>query len=163
MKQKNEFFEAFHRFRKLDITSMFPELSGSDFRTLMTIECVGKEKEGKGVRVSELAQQMRVAAPAASRTLKGLEERGMIERSVDTEDRRNTYVFLTKKGKEVLADAEQIMNDFSHAVFERLDEEKMEHLIAYLKEVYEVSAQEIKKRAVAKPPKDGKRQDADIA
>lgn len=163
MKQKNEFFEAFHRFRKLDITSMFPELSGSDFRTLMTIECVGKEKEGKGIRVSELAQQMRVAAPAASRTLKGLEERGMIERSVDTEDRRNTYVFLTQKGKEVLEDAEQIMNDFSHAVFERLDEEKMEHLIAYLKEVYEVSAQEIKKRAVAKPPKDGKRQDADIA
>ena len=163
MKQKNEFFEAFHRFRKLDITSMFPELSGSDFRTLMTIECVGKEKEGKGVRVSELAQKMRVATPAASRTLRGLEERGMIERSVDTEDRRNTYVFLTQKGKKVLANAERIMNDFSNAVFERLDEEKMERLIAYLKEVYEVSAQEIKKRAVAKPPKDGKRQDADIA
>lgn len=162
MRQKNEFFEAFHRFRKLDITSMFPELSGSDFRTLMAIECVGKKKEGKGVRVSELAQEMRVAAPAASRTLKGLEERGMIERSVDTEDRRNTYVFLTQKGQEVLANAEQIMNDFSHAVFERLDEEKMEHLIAYLKEIYEVSEQEIKKRAVAKSPKDGKRQDAGI-
>lgn len=156
MKQKNKFFEAFHRFRKLDITSMFPELSGSDFRTLMTIECVGKEKEGKGVRVSELAQEMRVAPPAASRTLKGLEERGLISRSVDTNDRRNTYVSLTEPGKKALADAEQIMNDFSNAVFERLDEEKMEHLIAYLKEIYEVSEQEIKKRAVKKNYKEEK-------
>ncbi len=161
MKKKNEVFEAFHRFRKLDITSMFPELSGSDFRTLMAIECVGKEKQRKGVRVSELAQEMCVVTPAASRTLKGLEERGMIERTVDTEDRRNTYVFLTEKGKKVLADTEQIMDDFSNAVFEHLDEEKMKHLIAYLKEIYEVSEQEIKKRAASKSSKDGKRQDAD--
>lgn len=161
MKEKSEFYEAFHRFRKLDITSMLPELSGSDFRTLMTIECIRKEADGKRVRVSELAKRMHVAPPAASRNLKGLEERELIERVTDKKDRRNTYVELTKEGERILADAERTMDEFSQAVFERLDEGNMKRLIAYLNEIYEVSEQEIKKRAVAKNLK-GKKKDTSI-
>ena len=47
----------------------------------------------------------RTLPPAVSRTLRGLEEKGYVERSADKKDRRNTYISLTeqgwKKGEEV--------------------------------------------------------------
>ena len=36
---------------------------------------------------------------AISRTLKGLEERGYVERNINKNDRRNTYVELTAAGR----------------------------------------------------------------
>ena len=57
-----------------------------------------------------------------SRTLRGLEEKGYVERSVDKKDRRNTYISLTekgwKKGEEAGQEArEEIQNLIGAPVF----------------------------------------------
>lgn len=54
--------------------------------------------ENGKITSSELAAKTKTLPPAVSRTLRGLEEKGYVERSVDKKDRRNTYISLTEKG-----------------------------------------------------------------
>lgn len=99
---------------------------------MKTIDHCTKEQEVPCVKVSDLVKNMRVAAPAVSRCLKSLEGKECIVRTVDTKDRRNTYVELTEKGKQVLIETEEIFNSFTDAVFGEMGSENMQALNAYL-------------------------------
>lgn len=144
----SEFFTAFKQFRKLNISSMIPELSHSDFATMMSIACCNEKccQNGERVTVSMLSKELHVNITAVSRTLKGLEEKGYIERSVNKNDRRITYVELTEEGTKVLKNAEETMDDFADAVLSRLGEENLVRLTTYINQLYKVAAQEIDKR-----------------
>jgi DNA-binding MarR family transcriptional regulator len=82
-------------------------------------------------------------ASAVSRTLKSLEDQNLIERTVNKSDRRNTYIMLTEAGGQKRKEIEQRMEEFSKAVFERLDDDDMERLISYLDKLYQVAEEEI--------------------
>lgn len=72
-------------------------------------KCLNEEK----VKVSTLSERMRINITAVSRTLKVLEKKNYIQRTVSAQDRRITYVELTPEGAEVLAEAEETMNTFT--------------------------------------------------
>lgn len=141
---------AFTQFRKLNISSIIQELSHSDFAAMMSIACCNTKccQNGERVKVSMLSKELHVNITAVSRTLKGLEEKGYIERSVNKNDRRITYVELTEEGTKVLKRADEIMDDFAGAVLSRLGEDNLVRLTAYMNQLYEVAAQEIDKRNV---------------
>lgn len=69
-------------------------------------------------------------------------------RTVDTKDRRNTYVELTEKGKQVLIETEEIFNSFTDAVFGEMGSENMQALNAYLDKLLQTAQREIEKRKV---------------
>ena len=92
-----ELFRSMNQFRKLKFSEMFPELCKTDFFVLCTI--MDKGENGQ-ITISELAARAKMLPPAISRTLKGLEERGYVERNVNKNDRRNTYVELTETGRQ---------------------------------------------------------------
>ena len=69
-------------------------------------------------------------------------------RTVDTKDRRNTYVELTEKGKQVLIETEKIFNSFTDAVFGEMGSENMQALNAYLEKLLQTAQREIEKRKV---------------
>lgn len=52
-----------------------------------------------GVRVSDLIRRGRLLGSNASYALKSLQNSGLIERSVDQDDRRNAYVRWTESGR----------------------------------------------------------------
>lgn len=141
-----EFFRVVHSFRKLNISTMLPDLTHAELGTLSMIAKCNEDGNAQGVKVSELVNRMEVAAPAVSRTLKKLEEREYIIRKVDKNDRRNTYVELTLEGEAIMKESKEIMHDFADAVLGEMGEENMNRLIAYLKDLQNMAMKEIDKR-----------------
>ena len=138
-----ELFRAMGQFSKLRFGDLFPEISKMDFWTMKIL----KEKEkGKQMTISELAAMLHSLPSAVSRTLKGLEERGYVERIVNKKDRRNTYVELTEAGEAIVVECERIFGDFGSAVMAQIDEEEIRRLITYLDSIYEIAVQEIESR-----------------
>ena len=96
-------FRAMHQFKKLNVSDLIPGLSSSEFSVMGAILQMGEN--GK-ITSSELAAKTKTLPPAVSRTLRGLEEKGYVERTVDKKDRRNNVyqsdrAGLEKGGKEV--------------------------------------------------------------
>lgn len=148
MKDKfEELFKAMHRFHKLRIGDMMPNVSGADFWTMRNI--MDKGEDGK-ITVSELARKTKVLPSAISRTIKGLEEKGYVERIVNKDDRRNTYVEMTEKGMEAAEEVREIMSDYGNAVLSKLDEDDLSQLISYLNNIYDIAKKEIEIRKVKK-------------
>lgn len=98
-KEYAELFSAFTQFRKLHMSDLFPNMNHSEFATLMHLgganKCLNEEK----VKVSTLSERMRINITAVSRTLKVLEKKNYIQRTVSAQDRRITYVELTPEGQ----------------------------------------------------------------
>lgn len=138
-----ELFQAMSQFRKLKIGDMLPEMNQTDFFIMCTIQDNGK---GGKMTISELAAKARVLPSAVSRTLKGLEDRGYVERYINKQDRRNTYVELTKEGDRAILEARNTMEEFGRDVMRRLKEDDIRQLISYLNNIYRVSEKEIEAR-----------------
>ena len=75
--------------------------------------------------------------------LKRLEEEGLIGRKVAKEDRRNTYVFLTRHGNQVLEELKRKMEQHYCRVMERFGKENMEELIRLFNELVNIMEEEI--------------------
>lgn len=142
-----ELFKAMHQFHKLRLGDIMPDISGTDFWTMRNI--MDKGEDGK-ITISELAKKTRVLPSAISRTLKRLEEKGYVERTVNKNDRRNTYVEITDRGREVAQEVREIMRDYGEAVLSKLDEEELSMFISYLNNIYDIAKKEIEVRKVKK-------------
>lgn len=142
-----ELFKAMHQFHKLRLGDIMPDISGADFWTMWNI--MDKGEDGK-ITISELAKKTRVLPSAISRTLKRLEEKGYVERTVNKNDRRNTYVEITDRGREVAQEVREIMRDYGEAVLSKFDEEELSMLISYLNNIYDIAKKEIEVRKVKK-------------
>lgn len=145
--QKN-FFDIMESFRKLNISSMMP-LAHGEFAVLKVIQCCARGEKGgceTKVKVSSIVREMRMPPPAISRALRILEQKGLVVRTVDTEDRRNTFVEVTEQGYATIDEVDTIMEDFASAVFDDLGEETMQRLNTYFSRLLEISKTEIEKR-----------------
>ena len=138
-----ELFRSMNQFRKLKFAEMFPMISRTDFFVMCTI--MDKGENGQ-ITISELASRAKMLPSAISRTLKGLEERGYVERNVNKNDRRNTYVELTEAGRQLTGEARQTMSDFGKSVMSQVDEADMKRLISYLDNIYHIAEKEIENR-----------------
>lgn len=84
------------------IRRVLSELEGEDrmtipqFRALQAIYHRGAE----GALNLELARQLGVAAPSMTAMIDGLVDRGLVDRSVDPENRRQVNIVLTLRGQE---------------------------------------------------------------
>lgn len=57
------------------------------------------EKEGKDVRLSDIAKEMNTALPGITRSIKAMEKLGVVERRKNSEDHRDVHMYLTEKGR----------------------------------------------------------------
>ena len=150
-KQHSELFKTAMQFRKLHLKGALFDMSHFEFCTLKTISMCEEEgdKNGEKVKVSMISNKMHMNNTAVSRSLKALEADGLIERTVNTKDRRVTYVSLTDKGHKKLDEAKKA-EEASNAVFNQIDNSQMEQLIELLNKIYDISAKELEKRRNAK-------------
>lgn len=129
--------EAFNRFRKL--TKGPPTYGGlkpSEMGLLMHVlgHCSG---ESGGAKVSELSSRMHVTSPSVTQLVTSLEERGLVTRRMDPEDRRSVLVSLTDKGREITAQAEAHFLAMLSGVVEHLGQEKSLMLANLMGEVFD--------------------------
>ena len=107
--EKRELFQTFEAFRKLNVSSILPNLTHGEFAILKAVSCCGNGKcQESEIRISDIVSHLKIPAPAVSRTMNALEERGFIIRSVHKKDRRNISVSLTKKADRCLQKQQRI-------------------------------------------------------
>ncbi|MBQ1407385.1 MAG: MarR family transcriptional regulator [Eubacterium sp.] len=140
------FFAVLDAFRHVEIWKLTPELNHGETHCMKAISnCMGKSG-GESVRVSDIVKVSEMPAPAVSRMLGRLEERGLITRSFDPCDRRNTLVEFTERGRSVFREADDTLNQFAHSVLSKMDEEKVVAIIEGMTEFMEISRNEIAQR-----------------
>ncbi len=103
-------------------------MTRSELNTLMTIGDF--DHRAKGISSSEISRRLNVTTAATSKMLKVLEEKGLIRRNSDVNDRRKVYITLTNQGYGLYKDAEAAQSSFMDRVFQRLGSEDTETLLS---------------------------------
>lgn len=147
MSYSQKFAAIIARLHKLKFGNMLTGVSEIEFKTMSAISRISKSGD---VKVSDIARYLELSAPAISRTMKALEEKEYIERQTDKQDRRNTFVKLTKKGEEQQKAWMKSFEEFSEAIFARLGDEKSNQLLEDLEAFVKASKEEMKAREEAK-------------
>jgi len=80
----------------------------------------------RSVTQSELQERFDIPAPSLSRVIDSLFSAGLIERTVDPQDRRRQIIRITAKGEELLAQLHRTSQDALVDVFADVSEEELE-------------------------------------
>ena len=71
-----------------------------------------------------------------SRTLKSLENKGYIVREVDSDNRRNTLIKLSKKGNELVEKKKKDVEGYFERVFSHFTEEELQQYLNFQEKFY---------------------------
>ena len=83
----------------------------------------------KGTPASSISFKMGMEATSLTRTLKTLEEKGLIIRKKNPEDGRGVLVYLTDLGKEKRELSKSVVLKFNETIKSHVSEEKINHFL----------------------------------
>ena len=137
-------FSQFKRLRISDDTSRFadkkskkhPDLKHSEFMLLLAISELTEKNPG-GVSVSELSGYLNVKTPSITPTFTSLEQKELILRAIDPNDRRIIRITLTEKGKKITEESFQHFTNYMKGVVDYLGEEKSNQFADILNDIYQ--------------------------
>lgn len=81
--------------------------------------------EKEGTPSTSLGPKMGMEPTSLSRTLKSMEDKGLIFRITDKIDKRKSLVFLTEEGIEKRKVAKQVVLDFNQKLYDRIPKSKI--------------------------------------
>jgi DNA-binding MarR family transcriptional regulator len=101
----HKLMQAFGRLRRLNWRQS--PVAGLTPGEMLVLSCSKRTTPpaGAGLRVSEIGNLLRVAAPTITQQLNDLETRGLVEKQSDPHDRRAVRISLTSKGDEAVCTA----------------------------------------------------------
>lgn len=83
----------------------------------------------KGTPSTALGPKMGMEATSLTRTLKSMEEKGLIIRKKNPEDGRGVLIYLTDSGKEKRELSKNTVLKFNETIKKHISEEKLKHFI----------------------------------
>lgn len=92
--------------------------------------CIRLHGQDGAVYISDLVQELHQPLPAISRTVRQMEQDGLVERFADPADRRKTLVRFTPKGYEACRQCEAALGDYFSSVMARLEPEQLAQMEA---------------------------------
>jgi len=145
-KYQREFMNNMHGFKRMRLASVVPGFNSGELMMMRVIhDCI--EESGKdSIRVSDIACHACFPMPAVSRSLGDLEKRGLIMRSMDPGDRRNTLVSMTPEGEKAEEDTFNTITEFMDEVFSVFSDDEMERFIDMQERLMKSFEDEIRKR-----------------
>lgn len=96
-----------------------------------------KQHDNEKVSQKELAQAVQVTHPTMIGLIDRLEEKGMVSRQVDGNDRRYRYIRLTDMGRQYLNQSKQDAEAMDSALVRNFTQEEVAVLKSLLDKVYE--------------------------
>lgn len=92
------FIRSVHLAGETSISSVLTELTQAELALLHCTAYFPQENNGELITVAQAAAELKISAPAVSRTLKNLEHKGYISRNTDPADRRTVRISPTESG-----------------------------------------------------------------
>ena len=111
----------------LAVTKMYNEEASKFESTMATGFALLSIDPEKGTPSTSLGPKMGMEATSLSRTLKSMEERGLIIRKPNPEDGRGVLIFLTEFGKEKRAYSREKVLTFNETIRKNVTEEQIIH------------------------------------
>lgn len=111
----------------LAVTKMYNEEAAKFESTMATGFALLSMDPEKGTPSTSLGPKMGMEATSLSRTLKMMEERGLIIRKPNPEDGRGVLIFLTDFGKEKRAYSREKVLTFNDTIKSSVTEEQLNH------------------------------------
>ena len=105
------------------VQKMYNEEAGTKGSTMATGFALISIDPEKGTPSTALGPKMGIEATSLSRTLKKMEQQGLIDRRPNPEDGRGVLIHLTTFGKEMREFAKGVVLRFDEAVKEQVSEE----------------------------------------
>ncbi len=96
---------------------------------------LGQLRRSGAVRMSELSDQLHIAPRSTTEVVDALQDRGLVERRPDPDDRRATYVHLTDEGRRVIEAVEASRAAEGDRMFDALSATDRAHLARILRKL----------------------------
>lgn len=72
----------------------------------------------KNINQDKIAERCNINKGAVARSIKKLEDKDLIKREIDSNNRRQNRISLTPKGEETLSESIRLLNDWENEVYE---------------------------------------------
>ncbi|KJY82186.1 MarR family transcriptional regulator [Vibrio galatheae] len=102
-------------------------LSFNEFDYLSVVQ-----ENANGIRITDLADEMKVTKPSASNMVVRLEKKGMVKRLTCPEDARSKRVYLTEQVKKDLSLEQVVYGQIAQSMGQRLNDQEVSQLIRLL-------------------------------
>lgn len=126
-----QFNKAFMQFHRTDLHQSFAGCKPGAIGVLFVLREVSRAGP-RDLKISEISKIMHVTSPTITQCVKDLEANGLVERRIDTIDRRAVGVALTELGQKVASKAEGIFETTFHGLAEYLGDEQSNQLAELL-------------------------------
>lgn len=121
----------------------------ADFKSLMNLDLTGKQwivlnlldKRGR-LTVNELAQALDVTPSAVSQLLRTLQKEGYVHRNVNPANRRETFVYLHNRGKELFLEVEKMEEILAEKYYSKLEWKEVHQLHQIVQKLHQIVAAE---------------------
>ena len=110
---------------------------GATMATGFVLLSIDKEK---GTSSTALGPKMGMEATSLTRTLKSMEERGLIKRKKNPEDGRGVLIYLTEFGKEKRELSKNTVLKFNETIKNNISEEKLNHFMEVAQSINDLIA-----------------------
>ena len=120
------------------VSRMYNEEASKYGATMSTGFALLSIDKDKGTPSTSLGPKMGMEATSLTRTLKSMEEKGLIIRKKNPEDGRGVLIYLTEFGKEKRELSKNTVLRFNESVKENISEEKLQHFIEVAETINEL-------------------------
>lgn len=118
--------DAYHSALLMEETKKKYSKAGFSFRDRNTITYLKRHPEG--IRISEIADYLKISRPSATSLVKKLEKNGLVQKKIDPDNERNTIVTLTRKGNLFYVYQKRFRERLAQRVFEGFSDQEKEVL-----------------------------------
>ena len=122
----------------ISIAKMYNEEASKEGSTMATGFALLSIDPEKGTPSTSLGPQMGMEATSLSRTLKTMEEKGLIMRRKNPVDGRSVLIHLTEFGKEMRDYSKKVVLTFDEAVKKEIPEEDLQKFIEVAYKIMEL-------------------------
>ena len=120
------------------VSRMYNEEASKYGATMATGFALLSMDKDKGTPSTSLGPKMGMEATSLTRTLKSMEEKGLIIRKKNPEDGRGVLIYLTEFGKEKRELSKNTVLKFNESVKQTISEEKLQHFIEVAESINEL-------------------------
>ncbi len=108
------------------------------------------EGRDEGITLGELIKETDMSMSAASKKITILEKKGLIERRTSGTDRRNVYIKLTEKGKEISDRERALKSQWVEKVIERMGIDDTRQMLDLMNKMFDIIEEMEKEQAAGR-------------